>query len=276
MDGTERTAHGTPALLRSARGAYAQSVRARLHAAGIDDLPRNGVFVLAGLDAAGGPRQNLPAELGVTKQAVSQVVDVLVTRGYLERRPDAGDRRRVVLELPARGRAAVDAAGRGIEAVDRRLETLVSPAQIEAMRSVLAALTEIKATGAARGAMRRRPERLLRRFCPIFPVRDLGAALGHYRALGFDILAHVDGDDYGFANRDGVGLHLSVPSAGGAQHPGTAYLYVLDADALYEQWSRPGIAGHTHPVGTTGYDMREGSHVDPDGNLIRFGSPVGD
>ena len=47
-----------------------------------------------------------------------------------------------------------------------------------------------------------------------------------------------------------------------------------DADALYDQWSRPGLGGHTHPVGPTDYKLREGSHVDPDGNLIRFGSPI--
>ena len=55
---------------------------------------------------------------------------------------------------------------------------------------------------------------------------------------------------------------------------GSAYLYVRDADALYEEWTRPGIAGHTHPPGPTPYKLREGSHVDPDGNVIRFGSPM--
>jgi hypothetical protein len=49
-----------------------------------------------------------------------------------------------------------------------------------------------------------------------------------------------------------------------------------DAGALYQERSRPGIAGHTHPAGPTPYRMREGSHVDPDGNLIRFGSPQQD
>ena len=52
------------------------------------------------------------------------------------------------------------------------------------------------------------------------------------------------------------------------------YLYVHDADALYEEWSRPGIGGETLPVCSTPYKLREGAHVDPDGNLIRFGSPM--
>ena len=263
----------TPALMLSARGTYAQSIRAELQATGIDDLPANGVLILVGIDAAGGPRQDLPAELGVTKQAVSQTIDVLVNRDYLTRRTDPGDRRRVVLELTGRGQDVVDAARAGIAAVDRQLEERVSPEQIDAMRSALIALAEIKGERLTTGAGQRRPERELRRFSPIFPVRDLAAALSHYAALGFRTVAYEGGDGYGFAARDGVDLHLAAHSGPGL-HPASAYLYVRDADALYSEWTRPGIGGHTHPVGPTAYKLREGSHVDPDGNLIRFGSPM--
>jgi DNA-binding MarR family transcriptional regulator len=262
----------TPTLMRSARGAYAQAIRAQLRLAGIDDIPRNGAFILAGIDPSGGPRQDLPAELGVTKQAVSQVIDVLVNRGYLSRSPDPDDRRRVALELTDRGQTVVEAVLRGVAEVDRQLRERVSADQIEAMRSALIALSEIKGDDLATGKGQRRPARQLRRFSPIFPVRDLGAALAHYAALGFRTLAYEDGDAYGFADRDGVGLHLAA--AGPDARPGSAYLYVRDADALYDEWSRPGIGGHTHSVGPTAYRLREGSHTDPDGNLIRFGSPV--
>jgi DNA-binding MarR family transcriptional regulator len=276
MNGADRSELATVTLMRSARGVYAQSIRAQLHAIGIDDLPRNGMFILAGADPSRGPRQDLPAELGVTKQAVSQLIDVLVNRGYLERQADPGDRRRVALELTARGQEALDAGVRGLDVVDRQLQERVSREQIEAMRSVLIALTEIKIDGVTTGAGRRRPARQLRRFCPIFPVRELGAALAHYATLGFSTLASDDSDDYGFADRDGVGLHLAADSGHGTTHPGSAYLYVRDAGALYEEWSRPGIAGHTHPAEPTPYQLLEGSHVDPDGNLIRFGSPMGE
>jgi DNA-binding MarR family transcriptional regulator len=274
MDDADRNEFASPALMRSARGAYAQSIRAQLQLSGINDLPRNGAFILAGIDTSAGPGQDLPAELGVTKQAVSQVIEILVNRGYLERRSDASDRRRVVLELTDQGQQVVEAVLRGVAAVDRQLRERVSPEQIEGMRSALIALTEIKSEGVTTGAGRRRPARQLRRFSPIFPVRDLGAALAHYAALGFDTVAYHDGDAHGFANRDGVGLHLAADPGPGPTGPGSAYLYVRDADALYEEWSRPGIAGHTHPVGPTPYKLREGSHVDPDGNVIRFGSPT--
>lgn len=125
-------------------------------------------------------------------------------------------------------------------------------------------------------------------FSPIFPVRDLGAALEHYGALGFTTRGYED--FYGFADRDAVGLHFSLhhehdhddPGApdddNGHTHPPfspvVAYLYVDDADALAAEWSRPGIGGTTRPVHDTPYGLREGVHIDPDGNVIRFGSPA--
>jgi len=117
-------------------------------------------------------------------------------------------------------------------------------------------------------------------FSPVFPVRDLRRALAHYASLGFEVESYADGDlyGYGFAGRDEVSLHLSVDEEHGPQanheHVGTAYLYVEDADALYDEWARPGVGGLTRRVGDTPYRLREGSHVDPDGNLIRFGSPM--
>jgi Ser/Thr protein kinase RdoA (MazF antagonist) len=122
----------------------------------------------------------------------------------------------------------------------------------------------------------------LRSFSPIFPVRDMRHALAHYRSLGFDVTPYADGGFYGFADRDGVSLHLSLNTghdhdgehAPDHEHVGSAYLYVADADALYDEWARPGVGGMTRRVGDTDYKLREGGHVDPDGNLIRFGSPM--
>ena len=210
MDDPGPVEFATPTLMRAARGAYARSIRAQLHAIGIDDLPRNGAFILAGIDTTGGPRGDLPSDLGVTKQAVSQLIDTLVNRGYLTRSPDPDDRRRISLELTERGQQVVDAVLRGVEAVDIQLQERVSPEQIEAMRSVLVSLAEIKSASLTTGTGMKRPARQFRQFSPIFPVRNLAAALAHYSALGFDTFAYADGDEYGFANREGTGLHLAA------------------------------------------------------------------
>jgi DNA-binding MarR family transcriptional regulator/catechol 2,3-dioxygenase-like lactoylglutathione lyase family enzyme len=274
MDDSGTPELATPTLMRAARGAYARSIRVRLQAIGVDDLPRNGAFILAGVHAADGPPRDLPAALGVTKQAVSQVTDTLVNRGYLERRPDPGDRRRVALELTGRGRMVVEAVARAVEAVDLQLRERVPAGQVDAMRAGLWALAEIKTTGDAAGAGRRASRRQFRSFSPIFPVRDLAAALAHYAALGFTTHGDEDGHDYGFADRDGTGLHLAADAGHDPGRGARAYLYVRDADALHAEWTRPGIGGHTHPVGPMPWGLREGSHTDPDGNLIRFGSPM--
>jgi len=148
--------------------------------------------------------------------------------------------------------------------------------RVAAMRAALIALTEIKVDAVASGASRRRPPGRLMRFSPIFPVRDLAAELAHYASLGFTSVAYEGAGDYGFANRDGVSLHMVADQDHDHEHRhgAAAYLYVSDADALYEQWSKPGFAGHTHRVTSTPYGMREGSHLDPDSNLVRFGSPT--
>ena len=161
-----------------------------------------------------------------------------------------------------------------MEAVDRQLLQHVSQEQVDAMRAGLSSLAAIKVTRVATGAARERPSRQFRRFSPIFPVRDLAAALAHYTALGFQTLASDDGDEYGFANRERTGLHFAVEPDHDPAHGAATYLYVDDAGALYEEWTRPGIGGVTRPVLPTPYGLREGAHTDPDGNLIRFGSPV--
>jgi DNA-binding MarR family transcriptional regulator len=289
----------TPTLMRAARGAYARAIRAQLHELGVDDLPRNGAFILAGIDATGGPRTDLPAELGVTKQAVSQVIDILVGRGYVTRHPDPGDRRRIVLDLTDSGQEVLHAVVRGVDEVDRELTERTSPEQVAALRAALKALAAIKVTSVAAGTGRRRPARQLRQFSPIFGVRDLRAALAHYAALGFVTTPYDDGADYGFADRDGISLHLQSDQLrrddpdddhDHADHDhtdhdhtdhdhdhaarGQAYLVVADADALYEEWTRPGIGGRTRRVDAMPWGMREGAHTDPDGNVIRFGSSV--
>ena len=108
------------------------------------------------------------------------------------------------------------------------------------------------------------------RASPIFPVADLRRALAHYAALGCTVSTHDDG--YGLAARAGVELHLVVVADDDPRRgPAAAYLHVPDADALAAEWAD--VPGTEEPVDTD-YGLREWRHVDPDGNLLRFGSPL--
>jgi DNA-binding MarR family transcriptional regulator len=133
-----------PALLRGARGCYAQAIRVHLEARGLDDMPRNGSFVLGGMAHHGGSAADMIGGLGISKQAASQLIDTLVSRGYLTRRSVPDDRRRVMIELTERGRAAAVAVRDGIADVDAELATMLSPRQLAGLRAGLAALIDIK------------------------------------------------------------------------------------------------------------------------------------
>jgi uncharacterized glyoxalase superfamily protein PhnB len=112
----------------------------------------------------------------------------------------------------------------------------------------------------------------LRRIAPIFAVSDVPEALTHYARLGFETREYEHGG-YGFAVRDGVEIHLGGPAAGGAKGaPTSAYLFVEDADQLAQGWRAAGV--DVHLPEDTEWGMREGVVIDPDGNTIRFGSPL--
>ncbi len=113
------------------------------------------------------------------------------------------------------------------------------------------------------------------RLSPVFPVRDIDLAVDHYRKLGFTVRLFEGSDPYAFAERDGIELHLTqVDDLKPRRNMSAVYLYVDDADALYEEWSRAGIEGRVVEPSNTTYGLREGACLDRDANLIRFGSGI--
>lgn len=136
-------------LMRHARDSYRSAVLRSLASAGCDDVPRNGVFVLAGLDQNASeprfsPQAAVVASLGLSKQAASQLIDTLVLREYLERRPDPDDRRRMGVRLTDRGRTAAVAIQEAYDAVDAALVQRISADELHGLRAGLAALGEIR------------------------------------------------------------------------------------------------------------------------------------
>jgi DNA-binding MarR family transcriptional regulator len=134
---------GVPGLMRAARGSYASVIGAVLAEAGFDDLPRNGVFTLALLIHTG-ELTHLSDGLGVRKQAVGDLIDTMVMRGYLSRATPAGDAGRAVLRATARGEAAEEIAAEVTAKVNARVREQLGEDGFAAFRQGLFLLAEMR------------------------------------------------------------------------------------------------------------------------------------
>jgi len=130
----------------------------------------------------------------------------------------------------------------------------------------------------------------LGRTIPALPVRDVRAAVAHYRErFGFDAPHETDG--FAVLTRDHAVIHLwgasdeewrsredlaGRPVSSGAESflAGTAScrIEVADVDALFEELRRAAVL---HPVSrggvdTTDFGTREFATLDADGNLLTF------
>jgi uncharacterized glyoxalase superfamily protein PhnB len=117
----------------------------------------------------------------------------------------------------------------------------------------------------------------LQRCVPTFRVRDANAACAYFcDALGFT----KDWEhrfEPGFplfvsVSRDGVALHLSEHASDGPLAV-KVYIYVHDAQALHDE-ARARGARIVAELCRQPYDVLEFSVEDPDGNVIRFGTPL--
>ncbi len=136
---------GMPVLLRHARNTYGTAMRRALNDAGYDDIPGNGLYVIGGLalDRADIPLGQLIREMRLSKQAAGQLVDTLVTRGYIDRSADKDDRRKLTVTLTERGRAAAAAQRTAREKVDADLLAAVGKDDIDRTRRTLAVLCDM-------------------------------------------------------------------------------------------------------------------------------------
>ncbi len=97
-----------PWLLRRTNQRYRAAIRDRLARGGFEALPQPAYWALMVLAQGATDASQLIAEMGVSKQAVSKVIDVLVSGGFADRKPNDADRRRTDLLLSAKGRRAAE------------------------------------------------------------------------------------------------------------------------------------------------------------------------
>jgi uncharacterized glyoxalase superfamily protein PhnB len=104
------------------------------------------------------------------------------------------------------------------------------------------------------------------------PSRDLQRTVEHYKRLGFVVTLMLEG--FVILAREGIELHFALKRDHDPARTATwIYIRVEDADAMYEELKSAGVEGLREPHDTD-YKMREAPYIDPDGNLVLFGSSM--
>lgn len=119
---------------------------------------------------------------------------------------------------------------------------------------------------------------MIRQIAPQFFTTDLPTTLSYYKdTLGFECLGTwADPPVYAIVARDTQRIHFRVahvPAPGADKYDEElldAYLFVDDADALYEEYAARGVE-FTRPLGDMPWRAREFVVRDCDGRLLAFG-----
>ena len=115
---------------------------------------------------------------------------------------------------------------------------------------------------------------------PILPSRDLDATAAFYGRLGFEVAGRYPApDDYLILRGHGLELHFfAFPEHETARSYAGAYVRLAEVDGLHARFGRAGLPRsgipRLVPPEDKPWGMREFVVVDPDGSLLRIGTPV--
>jgi hypothetical protein len=128
-----------PLLLADALRTHGMAIRRALVAAGFDDIPRAGAQVIGRIEHGGTTAGEVGMAFGAWMEA-SQLLDILVARGYVDRTGNAEEPRRMTVALGERGLAAAAVIHGAIDEVVAALVDEVGAEEVARARRVLAAL----------------------------------------------------------------------------------------------------------------------------------------
>ena len=124
-------------LLRLVYQYYAQDIDAALRDAGFDDIRPAAANVFPFVPPDGITVSELAELAHVRKQTMAQAVDQLERGGYVERRPNPGDRRSRLVFLTPRGASVPPVTHAAAARVEERWAKLTSSEELEALRGSL-------------------------------------------------------------------------------------------------------------------------------------------
>jgi DNA-binding MarR family transcriptional regulator len=127
-------------LLRDLAQEVVRRVAAGLAEGGFGDVRPAHTAVFQHIDAEGTRLTDLAERAQITKQSMGYLVDYLEDRGYVERRPDANDRRVALICLTDRGWDEIKAALAIISQVEKEWARRLGKTRMRELRETLAEL----------------------------------------------------------------------------------------------------------------------------------------
>ncbi|MGV8882895.1 MAG: MarR family winged helix-turn-helix transcriptional regulator [Rhodoglobus sp.] len=115
----------------------------RLAAAGFTGLRMRHSVLLDALGTEGSRVTTLAAKLGMTKQAMTEMIDDLIASGYLERTADPADRRAKVIRYTAKGHSALAMAATVVTAIETDYARMLGADRYAQVKLGLAELVSI-------------------------------------------------------------------------------------------------------------------------------------
>jgi DNA-binding MarR family transcriptional regulator len=130
------------ALLRMPWQRVVRRMLERLHAEGFDDLDMAHLNLLLYPGPQGARPSELAAQRGMTKQAANYLLGQLERLGYLERRPDADDRRSKRIALTDRGERAAFTIRDAVSEVERDWQAQLGRDRFAQLKALLLELNQ--------------------------------------------------------------------------------------------------------------------------------------
>jgi DNA-binding MarR family transcriptional regulator len=134
----------TPTLLRTAYNVLSAAIYRAVSEAGATDMrPAHG-NAMEMLSIQDGLRlTDIATRSGMAPQSMGEIVDDLVSKGYLARREDPSDRRAKRIYLTQKGRETAQASRIALLEVERQISKILGTHKYQEMRRNLSAISEM-------------------------------------------------------------------------------------------------------------------------------------
>jgi len=130
------------ALMRSGYHRTMEYVQARLEQLGFDDVRPAHMAIFQNLGPEGARIGELAERAKLTNQSVGYLVDYLEEHGYVERRPDPGNRRATLVCFTDRGWDEADACAQILDELDAELVNRLGANRLDQLQALLIEFTD--------------------------------------------------------------------------------------------------------------------------------------